>query len=66
MHQYLRPVEDLLKHKYAAVGILEELDTTLALFNATLGMPGLDWPKAFQAMGTRNHDGLSLRRRPRR
>lgn len=56
MHQYLRPVEDLLKHQYAAVGILEEFDTTLALFNVTLDIPGLNWPTAFQNIGRWNRD----------
>lgn len=56
MHQFLRPVEDLLSHKYAAVGVLEEFDVTLALFNATLQMPDLDWATSFQKIGTKNAD----------
>ena len=56
MYRYLRPVEDLLAHKYAAVGILEDFNTTLALFDAALNMPGLDWPKASQSLGKRNND----------
>ena len=58
MHQYLRPIQDLLKHRYTAVGVLEKFDTTLALFNATLHMPGLDWPAAFRVSGKQNDDEL--------
>eukprot|EP00903_Cladosiphon_okamuranus_P011467 g10801.t1 len=56
MHQFLWPVEELLSHKYAAVGLLEELDVTLVLFNATLQLPGLDWVASFQEIGTKNAD----------
>lgn len=61
MQRYLGPVEHLLTRKYAAVGILEEFDTTLALFNATLDIPGLDWPRAFQEAGRQNTDGKYAR-----
>ncbi|CAN0244294.1 unnamed protein product [Scytosiphon promiscuus] len=43
--KFLQPIEDILATKYAAVGVLEEWETTLLLFNATLGIPGVDWPK---------------------
>ena len=56
MHQYLRPIQDYLTHNYTAVGILEEFNTTMALFNATLHIPGLDWAHEFRKSGTRNSD----------
>lgn len=61
MHQFLRPVEELLSQKYAAVEVLEEFDVTLALFSATLQMPGLDWTTCFQEIGTKNADGRFAR-----
>ena len=39
MYDLLRPAQDLIEKRYAAVGILEEFNTTLALFDASLGMP---------------------------
>lgn len=47
MYEMMNPVQDLLRDKYAAVGILEEFNTTLSLFNAALTMPGLDWHHQF-------------------
>ncbi len=54
MHQYLRRVEDILSNEYAAVGILKDFNTTLALFDATLDMPGMNWQQSFLAAGRRN------------
>ncbi len=61
MHRYLGPVEDLLTRKYAVVGILEEFDTTLALFNATLGVPGLGWSRAFREAARQDVDRKYVR-----
>lgn len=33
------------------VGILEEWNTTLALFDTALGMPGFDWRKSYAKEG---------------
>lgn len=51
--EMLRPAQDLLRDGYAAVGILEEFNTTLSLFDAALEMPGVDWHRQF------DHDGMS-------
>ena len=51
LHTMLQPVQDLLRDKYSAVGILEEYNTTLSVFNAALDMPGVDWHEAFQTVG---------------
>lgn len=39
----LEGVQGLLSTRYAAVGIAEEIDTTMALFDRALPMGGLDW-----------------------
>lgn len=39
----LEPAKALLRDEYTAVGILEEFNTTLHLFDSVLAMPGLDW-----------------------
>lgn len=37
------PAQNLLASKYKAVGILEEFNTTLHLFNRALELPNYDW-----------------------
>lgn len=54
MMQFLKPIEDILNTKYAAVGLLEEWETTLLLFNAALEIPGFDWPAGFAGNGRTN------------
>eukprot|EP00904_Undaria_pinnatifida_P009052 jgi/Undpi1/5277/HiC_scaffold_2.g00558.m1 len=51
LYEMLQPVQDLLRDKYAAVGILEEFNTTLSLFDASLVMPGVDWHGLFDTLG---------------
>lgn len=55
MYKMLGPVQDLLSG-YAAVGILEEWESTLSLFNAALGIPGMDWHEKFEQSGKANVD----------
>lgn len=43
MHQFLQPVMDTLSEKYSAVGILEQWDESMQLFQSVLGLPGTDW-----------------------
>ncbi|CAM9141398.1 unnamed protein product, partial [Laminaria digitata] len=47
----LQPVQDLLHDHYSAIGILEEYNTTLSLFNTALDMPGVDWHELFATVG---------------
>lgn len=56
LREMLLPVQDLLRDQYAAVGILEEWGDTLSLFNAALGVPGMDWHERFEATGKLNVD----------
>lgn len=54
LREFLGPVQDLLRNNYNAVGILEEFNTTLSLFDAALGIPGLDWHREFERVGLEN------------
>lgn len=56
MYEMLRPVQELIRDRYAVVGILEQFNTTLSLLDAALDMPGLDWHKAFERRGKENVD----------
>lgn len=51
LYAMLQPVQDMLRDQYSAIGILEEYDTTLSIFNAALDMPGVDWHEAFKSVG---------------
>ena len=53
MEQFLRPAMDLLE-TYDAVGLIEDFDNTMSLFDAALGMPGLDWAGEFRSQGVVN------------
>lgn len=50
MEQFLQPAMELLSDRlrYTAVGILEQFDTTMLLFNAALEVPDFDWVTTFQ------------------
>ena len=58
----LRPAQELLSTRYAAVGIAAELDTTMRLFDEALSMEGLDWVSSWsklrraRARGDAAHD----------
>lgn len=43
MASLIQPVAELLNEHYAAVGILEDWDSTLMLFNVTLELPNYNW-----------------------
>lgn len=43
----LPPMKKVLHNNYTAVGILEQFDETLELFNRALEMPNLEWKKWF-------------------
>ena len=55
MYEMLQPVQDILRDRYT-VGILENFNTTLSLFDVALSMPGVDWHKEFEDEGARNVD----------
>lgn len=47
-------MKELITNNYAAVGILENFNSTLHLLNRALGIPAMDWPRAFSRNGVRN------------
>ena len=55
MYEMIQPVQDLLRDRYT-VGILEEFNTTLSLFDVALDMPGVDWHKQYVRQGAKNVD----------
>lgn len=59
MVQFLAPAQELLRTQYKAVGILENFNSTMHLFNRALEMPGMDWPAAFVRQGVANKDKAS-------
>eukprot|EP00904_Undaria_pinnatifida_P012570 jgi/Undpi1/8443/HiC_scaffold_25.g10911.m1 len=54
MRPLLEPIERLLSEKYTAVGILEQWDTTMELFNGVLEFPNFNWTEAFDSQGSQN------------
>lgn len=62
MRNMLQPAQEILRDKYAAVGILEKYDSTLRLFNAALEMPDFDWVQAYKTIGSKNRDGKNRKR----
>ena len=54
MRSLLEPAEKMLGEQYAAVGILEEWENSLELFNVALGFPNFNWTTEFRALGTQN------------
>lgn len=52
--RFFEPVRELIANNYTAVGILEEFNSTLHLFNRALGIPGMDWPEYSHTYGERN------------
>lgn len=56
LYDMLEPIQEMLRSDYVAVGILEEFNTTLSLFDAALDMPGVDWQGGFLKEGRVNVD----------
>ena len=54
LYDLIQPVQDLLRDRYT-VGILEEFNTTLSLFDKAIAMD-LEWHKEYNNIGTQNSD----------
>lgn len=54
LHEFLGPTQELLKSNYTAVGILEQMNSTMQLYNAALQIPGLDWTRELDLVGSVN------------
>lgn len=51
----------LLRDGYGAIGILEEFNTTMRLFDNALDMPGLNWKEGFSKQGVVNKNSVYKR-----
>ncbi|CAM9583759.1 unnamed protein product [Ectocarpus sp. 12 AP-2014] len=57
MPEVLQPVEELLRSEYAAVGILEQWETSMMLFDYALQIPDFNWTSTSASSTPRNvHD----------
>lgn len=56
LYLLLTPTLEIISSKYAAVGILEEMTTTMRLFNSALGMGHFNWTVALRRVGHSNTD----------
>ncbi|CAM9296736.1 unnamed protein product [Ectocarpus sp. 13 AM-2016] len=54
LYDLLQPAMDLIRDGYVAVGILEQWNTTLQLFDHALDMPVMNWEEQF-AEGGKHH-----------
>lgn len=51
MHRFLQPAMRLLSEAYTAVGILEQWDASMQLFQSSLKLPNMNWRGAFGNTG---------------
>jgi len=58
MYVMLQRIKELLSKRFTAIGILEEFNTTISLFETALVIPGLDWHMEFSDIGARNVDKM--------
>ena len=59
MYGMLQRIKNLIREKFAAVGIVEEFNTTISLFDTALQIPGLDWQKMeFSKIGIQQADHI--------
>ncbi|CAM9130206.1 unnamed protein product [Ectocarpus fasciculatus] len=56
LESMLEPVKGLLSTQYAAVGIAQELETTMVLFSKALSTEGLDWASSWATLGINEED----------
>lgn len=54
MHRFLRPVQEVLSSEYAAVGLVEQWDKSMDLFNKALKVPNFNWSSTFRSRGRSN------------
>lgn len=54
LYEMLQQIKDLVSEQFAVVGILEEFDSTISLFDSVLGIPGLSWRDKFSKYGVKN------------
>lgn len=57
--KFLTRAQEVLSTRYTAVGILEDWETTMALFDNALNFRGFKWLEQYQETGTRNRNDKS-------
>ena len=56
LYKILEPALETISSRYAAVGILEDFNTTMHLFDRALGIPNFSWVVDSQRVGEANSD----------
>lgn len=56
LYKILEPALETISSRYAAVGILEDFNTTLNLFDRALGIPNFSWVVDSERVGVSNSD----------
>lgn len=54
MYKFLQPAQDLLSNGYTAIGLLENFEISMGLFQVALEIPGFEWQEAFNMSGVQN------------
>ena len=56
LYAILEPALEVISSRYTAVGILEDMTTTMRLFDSALGMNHFNWTVEIQKLSARNED----------
>lgn len=56
LYGMLQRIKNVVAEKFTAVGILEEFNTTISLFETALPIPGVNWQRGFLRFGVQNED----------
>lgn len=57
---YVPRILYIFSHRYSAIGIAEEVSTTIKLFDNALKMPGINWRKRLETVGVIDSAGRGL------
>jgi len=52
----LKPALEIISSRYTVVGILEDMDATMRLFDSALGMGSFNWTAESKKLGALNED----------
>lgn len=56
LQRFLEPVLETISSRYAGVGMLNDMEKTMLLFDKALRMPNFSWMTAYMKQGARNID----------
>lgn len=57
LQRFLEPALETISSRYAGVGMLNDIEKTMLLFDKALRMPNFSWMTAYKKQGARNIDG---------